>query len=172
VTPVRRLLIGASALIAASVGFAAGRSLFRPKGAVAQPIAFSHEKHVQELEIGCKECHQYYETSQHSGLPTLTTCKGCHEEPLTDKPEERKIQTLAGEGQDDVFRKLFRLPDHAYYSHRRHVAAAGIDCETCHGGIAHTTEPPEAPLVRITMGFCLDCHQRSGVSSDCTRCHR
>ena len=137
-----------------------------------QPIAFSHKKHVQELEIGCKECHPYYETSQHSGLPTLTTCKGCHEEPLTDKPEERKIQTLAGEGQDDVFRKLFRLPDHAYYSHRRHVAVAGIACETCHGGIAHTTEPPEAPLVRITMGFCLDCHQRSGVSSDCTTCHR
>jgi cytochrome c553 len=172
VTPVRRLLIGAIALIAASVGFAAGRSLFRPKGAVVQPIAFSHKKHVQELEIGCKECHQYYETSQHSGLPTLTTCKGCHEEPLTDKPEERKIQTLAGEGQDDVFRKLFRLPDHSYYSHRRHVTVAGIACETCHGGIAHTTDPPEAPLVRITMGFCLDCHQRSGVSSDCTRCHR
>ena len=171
-TPVRRLLIGAIALIAASVGFAAGRSLLRPKGAVVQPIAFSHEKHVQELEIGCKECHQYYETSQHSGLPTLTTCKGCHEEPLTDNPEEKKIQTLAAGGQDDVFRKLFRLPDHSYYSHRRHVAAAGLACETCHGGIAHTTEPPEAPLVRITMGFCLDCHRRSGVSSDCTTCHR
>jgi hypothetical protein len=26
-------------------------------------------------------------------------------------------------------------------------------------------------LVRITMDFCIDCHRKSGVSSDCTRCH-
>ena len=165
-------MIGAIVMICATVGFAAGRSLFRPEHAIVQPIAFNHQKHVQELEIDCRECHQYYETGEHSGLPTLATCRSCHEEPLTDNPEEQKIQTLAAGGQDDVFRKLFRLPDHVYYSHRRHAGVAGIACAVCHGDTAGSTEPPAVPLVRISMDFCLDCHQRSDVSSDCTGCHR
>ena len=171
-TPVRRLLIGALVLTCAGAGFVAGRSLLRPESAIVQPIAFNHEKHTQELEIVCRECHQYYETGEHSGLPTLTTCRSCHEEPLTGSPEEQKIQTLSASGQDDVFRKLFRLPDHVYYSHRRHARVAGIACEACHGGIALTTRPPTVPQVRITMDFCLDCHRKTGASSDCTGCHR
>jgi hypothetical protein len=26
--------------------------------------------------------------------------------------------------------------------------------------------------VRITMDFCIECHERLGIESDCTRCHR
>jgi hypothetical protein len=96
----------------------------------------------------------------------------CHEEPQTDSPEEKKIPTLVAAGQEDVFRKLFHLPNHVFYTHRRHVGIAGLDCIVCHGQIAQTGSPPAAPLVRITMAFCIDCHRKSGVSTDCTRCHR
>ena len=171
-SPARRLLIGAITLITATLGYAAGRMLFRPAESISQPIAFNHRKHVQELEIPCNQCHQYYERGEHSGLPTLSICTGCHEDAQTESLEEKKLTKLAGEGRDDVFRKLFRMPDHVFYSHRRHAVIAKIDCATCHGAIAATQAPPGKPLVRITMDFCIECHRRSGASVDCTRCHR
>ena len=106
-----------------------------------------------------------------SHAQTADDCLDCHEEALTENPEELKIQKLAQEGENDVFRKLFRLADHAFYSHRAHVGGAGLPCETCHGAIAQSTAPPERPLIRISMDFCIDCHEKSGASTDCTRCH-
>jgi predicted CXXCH cytochrome family protein len=172
VSPARRLFIGAIVALSAAAGYAGGRAAFRPSRSVAQPIAFSHEKHAGELEIDCAMCHELYETGAHAGLPTLATCQVCHFEPLSESPEEQKLFELAEAGQDDVFRKLFRLPDHTFYTHRRHAVVAEIECRTCHGAIAETSSPPERPLVRISMDFCLDCHERSGASSDCTSCHR
>lgn len=171
-TPSQRLVIGAVVLVTGAGGFAAGRALFRPKRAVEQPIAFNHRKHVEEVGMECGDCHLYFETGEHSGLPALSLCLECHEEAVTDSPEEEKIRQLAEAGRDDVFRKLFRLPDHAFYSHRRHVGAAGIDCTVCHGDIAASTSPPPVPAIRITMDFCLDCHRNSGTAVDCTDCHR
>jgi cytochrome c553 len=172
VGPTRRLLIGAIVMLSGLAGYATGRAVFRPARPVSQPIAFNHLLHVEELEIECEICHELYRTSQHSGLPTLTICLGCHEDALTDKPEEQRVRDLAGAGEDDVFRKLFKLADHAFYSHRRHVTQGEVPCETCHGSIADTTTPPERPLVRITMDFCAECHERLGLESDCTACHR
>jgi hypothetical protein len=171
VSPVRRLLIGAIVVLAAAVGYVAGRTLFRPAGRVLQPIAFDHMKHVEELEMECNVCHEFYASGKHAGLPLLTTCLECHEEAGPDQPELQKIQDLAAAGKTDVFRKLFRIPDHAYYSHRRHAAIAEIPCETCHGGIARTSAPPTRPLVRISMDFCLGCHLDRGLKTDCTGCH-
>jgi len=172
VSPTRRLVIAAIVLVTGLAGYAFGRAAFRPVERVIQPIAFSHRTHVESLELDCDLCHELYATSAHSGLPTLTTCLGCHEDAQTDSPEEQKIRDLAAEGEDDVFRKLFRLADHTFYTHRRHVTQAGLECETCHGAIADTSEPPEKPLVRISMDFCLGCHEREGQETDCTRCHR
>lgn len=170
--PARRLAIGAFTLAMAGAGFAGGRIVARPVERVAQPIAFDHRKHTKELELECSTCHEYYATAAHSGLPALETCLGCHGEALTDSPEEKKLLALAGQTPEPVFRKLFRLPDHVYYSHRRHVTDAGIACETCHGDIAATSVPPARPLRRITMDTCVDCHARKSVKTDCGNCHR
>jgi len=171
-SPARRLLIGAIVLITATIGYAMGRVILRPVEAISQPIDFDHRLHARDLEIECNICHEFYEDAQHSGLPTLTTCLGCHEGADEESSELQKITQLAAAGELDVFRKLFRVADHTYYSHRRHVGIAEIDCETCHGPIADSTSPPTDPLVHINMDFCLDCHRQSGVSDDCTRCHR
>jgi cytochrome c553 len=163
-------MIGLVALALAAVGFAAGRVLLRPEERVVQPIAFSHATHAEITE--CVTCHEFFSEREHSGLPNLSVCLVCHEDPQTDGHEEEKIRRLAEAGGYDVFRKLFRLADHAYYSHRRHVSIADIECATCHGGIAETEEPPQRPLVDITMEFCVDCHERDGLESQCTDCHR
>lgn len=171
-TPAQRLTLALVVLVMAAGGFTAGRMALRPTGAVEQPIRFNHEKHVKSAGLDCAVCHQYYAERQHSGLPSLAVCQTCHAEPLTDAPEERRLIELAGSDSPPAFRKLFRLPDHAFYSHRRHVTVAKLPCETCHGDVAATTEPPSRPLVRITMDTCMNCHAQRNVASDCTDCHR
>lgn len=168
--PKRRLAIGVLALTMAAAGFATGRTALRPTQRMTQPIQFDHQKHVKTVGLECAACHEYFSTSDHSGLPSLAVCKGCHVEALTESLEEQKLLQLSDPL--PAFQKLFRLPDHARYSHRRHVVSGGLACETCHGAIAETTAPPASPLVRITMDTCTACHADRGVKTDCTHCHR
>lgn len=171
-SPTRRLVIGAATLAMAVAGFTTGRVLLLPTEAVAQPIEFNHLKHVKEVGLECATCHEYYSAGESSGLPSLTTCEGCHQEAITKSPEEQKLVKLIASDPQARFNKLSRLPDHAYYSHRRHVVSAELKCETCHGGIAETTVPPRYPLVRITMATCVNCHAATNATTECTDCHR
>ncbi len=70
------------------------------------------------------------------------------------------------------FTKLFTLPDHVFYTHRRHVGLGELECANCHGEIADTERPPPRALVQVTMDFCMDCHREQGQTLDCTACHR
>ncbi len=70
------------------------------------------------------------------------------------------------------FNKLFQLPDHVFYTHRRHVGIAELECANCHGAIAETERPPERALVRVSMDSCMDCHREQGQTLDCNACHR
>lgn len=171
-SPTKRLVLGGFVVIMAAGGFTAGRLAFNPSGAVKQPIQFNHQKHVKGAGLECSTCHQYYADHQRSGLPALGVCTTCHQQPLTKSSEEKKLIELAAMPAPPEFKKLFRLPDHAYYSHRRHVTIAKLQCANCHGAIADTTAPPPRPLVRITMATCTDCHTRLSVQTDCNACHR
>jgi predicted CXXCH cytochrome family protein len=106
-----------------------------------------------------------------SGLPDEKTCVVCHEESMTESTEEQKLLARIENGEGVNFRKLFRMPDHVYYSHARHVAVAELECAECHGEIAKTTSPPSRPLVRVDMDFCMECHEELGVTNDCIACH-
>ena len=171
-SPTRRLAIGVFALAMAAAGFAAGRTALRPARPVAQPIQFNHQKHVKDVGLECASCHEYFSTSEHSGLPSLALCESCHSEALTKSSEEQTLLKLIATSPQPAFRKLFRLPDDVRYSHARHVTAGGLACETCHGAIAGTTAPPPMALRRVTMATCLGCHAERNVKSDCTDCHR
>lgn len=170
--PKRRLAIGVLALAMATAGFAGGRIALRPGQRISQPIQFNHSKHVKDVGLECSVCHAYYSVGDHSGLPTLAVCRQCHAEALTKSPEEARLLKLMATEPQPQFRKLFRMPDHVRYSHRRHVASGGLACSTCHGAIAESTAPPAYPLVRITMDTCTGCHVERGVKNDCTHCHR
>lgn len=168
--PAQRVALGVVMILLGGIGFALGRGLLHPEAKIAQPIAFNHRIHTEILE--CETCHEQALSGAHSGLPGISTCLQCHEEPVTESAEELKIAELAGGGAEQVFSKLFRLPDNVFYTHRRHTAIAGLECAACHGAIAETTAPPQVPLVRITMDFCIDCHRERGASEECTDCHR
>lgn len=140
--------------------------------AVPQPVAFNHLKHTQELQLACDFCHQYVNTSAHAGLPNAETCTMCHQVPQGTSEEAARVTQLISDGDPLTFNKLFRLPSHVFYTHRRHVGIGEIECANCHGAIADTERPPERALVRVDMDFCMDCHREHEETVDCNACHR
>lgn len=165
----RHFLIAPCILLAALLPAALAN--FRHESA-RQPIQFNHNLHTQELEMDCTECHRYVEEAEFAGRPKLEYCADCHEESLTENPEEGKLIEYVGTGREIPWQRLYHVPDHVYFSHRRHVTVTQIDCERCHGDIPLTSSPPEEPLVHLSMDFCMDCHEQEGVSLDCNTCHR
>jgi len=139
---------------------------------VKQPISFNHKKHIQEADLECSDCHLYYKKYAFSGKPTIDVCLTCHEEAISDSPEEEKIREYAKKGEDIDWVRLYLVPDDVYYSHKRHVVAGGIECEVCHGNIRQSVEPPKRPEVKITMGMCIECHKKRNVTTDCIACHK
>ncbi len=155
--------------VISGTGYAYWRSL---PDRIVQPIAFNHRTHITNAQLGCSDCHIYYSRGARSGLPDGEACMTCHTDAVTKSPEEAKLRETYQQGRPIVFRKLFHLPEHVYYSHRRHVVLGKLECVHCHGKIADTDSPPSRPLVNISMDFCTGCHEREKVTNDCKSCHR
>jgi hypothetical protein len=135
-----------------------------------QPISFNHKKHVDQ-GLECDACHRYYKTQSFSGLPSIAICLECHKEPITSNPEEEKIRQYEKKKEQIPWRHIYGEPDHVFFSHRRHVVLGKIACQTCHGNIAQSEEPPSKPWVKMTMSWCMNCHRKSKATNDCLACH-
>ncbi|NIR44762.1 MAG: cytochrome c3 family protein [Gemmatimonadetes bacterium] len=140
--------------------------------AVPQPVEFNHQKHTEQLGLNCEFCHKYVTAGAHAGLPDVRTCSMCHSRRQGTSEEAARVTELIEQGDSLRFNKLFRLPDHVFYTHRRHVGIAELECQNCHGAIASTKRPPKRALVNVTMDFCMDCHREQGATLDCNACHR
>jgi Cytochrome c7 and related cytochrome c len=167
----RRLTISLTIVTLATV-IAAGRWFLVRPPAVAQPVAFDHRIHTDKLKMQCQLCHRYVNTGAHAGLPSRSLCAMCHQVRQGTMPEAARLTMMIGRGDSIRFNKLFHLAPYVYFTHRRHVEIAKLECRTCHGDIALTVRPPERPLVQIRMQVCLDCHLETGQSVDCVACHR
>jgi hypothetical protein len=143
-----------------------------PRGRVVeQPLRFNHRVHVEGEGLECSTCHMFYETETWSGMPSAAICSLCHMEMQGESAAEEALVALLEEGAEPSWGALFRQPNHVFFSHRRHVVAAGLECVTCHGAIGSSEAPPRraAPL---PMTRCVECHEADGASSDCSACHR
>jgi len=139
---------------------------------VEQPIAFNHRLHVTELGNVCTDCHLYAESGVRATIPNLEVCSFCHEEAQTDSPEEAKLVEFVQNGERIPWRKVYWVPSHVYFSHRRHTAIAGLACAECHGAMEERVLPVSEPAVPVTMDGCMDCHYEKGAPNDCLLCHR
>jgi len=139
---------------------------------VSQPIGFNHRIHVQELEMACDECHLYAVNGVRATIPNIAVCGDCHDEPLTESIHEARLMEYVNSDTPLPWQKVYWVPDHVYFSHRRHTGIAGIECQACHGPIEEQEEPLTRPLVRLTMEHCMACHEQTGTSNDCILCHR
>ncbi len=163
--------VGVVAVILLGLGMVAVGQWNRPY-APEQPIAYSHATHAGKLQIDCQFCHTYADKSPHAGVPPLMRCVGCHRFPLADTTKQKEVDKLLAywnEGKPIAWIKVHDLPDHVYFSHKRHVKA-GIACQTCHGPVeTMVVVEKRAPL---TMGWCVSCHRKENAPLECWTCHK
>lgn len=133
-----------------------------------QPIFYRHDIHAGQYQMDCRYCHYTAEVSTEPGLPTMSTCMGCHMIIGGGNPEVQKLRDANREGRSIEWIRVHDLPDHVRFPHMIHVNAA-VTCQECHGEVQEMAQVFQfAPL---KMGWCLDCHIAREVTTDCTACH-
>jgi hypothetical protein len=120
-----------------------------------QPVPYSHAKHVGELGLDCRYCHNTIDTAG-AALPTSQTCMNCHSQIKTASPALAVIRDSYQTGKAVPWVHVHVMPSFVYFDHSIHVNR-GISCVECHGKINEmdvvTQKKP------MSMGFCLDCHR-------------
>lgn len=135
-----------------------------------QPIAYNHKKHI-DAGLDCPTCHTGIAEGQaRARIPTIDICLGCH--ASDDNPKTKIVRDFAEKNEPIPWQRVYQLPDHVYFSHRRHVASAGLDCSVCHGNMKEREVPVTRQAVPISMTRCVECHRAKGVATDCLACHR
>ncbi|RME91695.1 MAG: hypothetical protein D6766_11445 [Verrucomicrobia bacterium] len=162
----------------------------------SQPVAYSHQKHLA-LHMECTACHFGAETGTHAGLPPTSFCASCHllipppgsaAEADTNAvaaaaaggtnrwaaPTPPELARYLKAGEEIPWKQFQRAPRHVFFSHRRHVTIAHLDCAVCHGDMNRRDQPvtrAEFPTHLPGMNRCVDCHLKEKVSTDCLACH-
>jgi hypothetical protein len=123
----------------------------------AQPLQFSHERHVAGNGIDCRYCHTSVETSSFAGIPPTKTCMNCHSQIFSTSAFLEPVRDSFRSGRSIEWTRVHDLPDFVYFDHSIHVYK-GIGCTTCHGQV------DRMPLMyqeqSLQMEWCLDCHRR------------
>lgn len=165
-------IVAALFVIALMLAVAAVTVGYMQRSTIEQPVAFNHRLHLEDVEMDCTDCHLYAETGVRATIPNVEVCSDCHDEAMTESAEEARLMAHIASGERIPWQKVYRVPAHVYFSHRRHTAMGGIECATCHGAMEEQAQPVTRPAVRITMDRCMGCHEESRVSNDCLLCHR
>ena len=164
-------LIAAVALVGLAVILAWG--LVLGPAPIHQPLLYNHNVHVEEEGLECIDCHESVEQAAYATIPRLNLCLDCHDtEPMSESPEEAKLIAHIESEEEIAWNQVYRVPSHVYFSHRRHVTLGEVECSVCHGNVPEQMVPVQAPVIPLTMEWCMDCHTENKVSNDCLACHR
>ena len=126
----------------------------------------------------CESCHSYREDGSYAGLPTTEACAECHEEAVSEDPEEiRFVEEYVAEGKEVPWLIYQKQPDNVYFSH---IAHDGLDCTECHIDVASMDTPPVFYENKLSgyskdtmkMWQCERCHAENGASNACYVCHK
>lgn len=138
---------------------------------VKQPLAFNHKQHISK-DWTCAACHPYADQLALAGLPKVKDCVECHESSKVTRPRALEVKKVLDRGEEIPWQQVYRVPEHVYFSHRRHTELARLDCKECHGDMARVTRAVTRQAKPISMERCMDCHERKRVTNDCLSCHR
>ena len=109
------------------------------------------------------------EPGEHATFPATAKCMACHVEIEKDS---EPIQKLAGyhKRQEAIpWKRVYRVPEYVFFSHKVHVTKAKVACETCHGAVRNLEVMRKEK--ETSMAVCMDCHKASGASIACDYCH-
>jgi len=161
--------MGRSPLVAALIMALTAAACAKPAPPPQQPVPFSHRVHAGVNKIGCQMCHAYAAHSPVAGVPSMARCFGCHKFVARDNKDVQLVVQTDREGKVLAWNRVYRLPDHVFFTHERHIAA-GLRCQRCHGEVeAMDVVRQASPL---TMGWCVDCHRQRKAPTDCLSCHK
>ena len=163
------LVVVVAAFVVAGLGIAA--RLAGLTWGLEQPLAFNHRLHLDEVGLDCIDCHRYARSGVRATIPNIEVCGDCHDEAVGESAAELELVEYVVSSEKIPWRKVYRVPAHVYFSHRRHTEIGGLECEECHGPVGERVEPVTRPYRRPTMADCMDCHEESGVANDCVYCH-
>lgn len=144
----------------------------------AQPIFYRHDVHAGQYRMDCRYCHFAAEVSSSPGLPTVSQCMGCHIIAGTANPEVQKLREYWNERRPIEWVEIHTMSPFVRFPHSRHVVSDSASfgelsvvekCETCHGPIREM--PQVYQYSSLKMGWCITCHEKEQVSTDCTVCH-
>lgn len=164
--------------ITAAVGLLA---VVLPRGQrlAPQPLDFNHRLHLERVQgVRCENCHLFANSRHFAGVPSKRLCFGCHEpegegaDTDAKKPAFAELMSFADTEGDIPWRRVTASHEDVFFSHRRHVKVAEIDCRRCHPDIPDRTSPPTEGLIEMSMDTCIECHRESNASVDCIACHR
>jgi hypothetical protein len=137
-----------------------------------QLLPFNHKSHVTRYGASdCELCHGYYENGRFKGIPTIGTCKQCHD----GNTAAEKAMFKNYQDNDKPWQSYARQPDLVYFSHTavlKNTKAAR--CASCHGDRANSTTTARVKGVgrtKMPMGQCMDCHTALRISNKCLVCH-
>lgn len=167
----RALVLSVTVIIVVFVAFV----LIPSTPPVVHPIAYNHNLHVEQEGLECVDCHAYAEVLPSATLPDLAICMDCHDvDPISEEEsaEEAILIEYIETEREIAWGRVYELPDHVYFSHRRHVVSGELECATCHGDVGAFTEPVTKAFREFTMDECMDCHRENGVTNDCLTCHK
>ncbi len=153
---------------------------------VQQPIEFPHDVHTVANKINCLYCHSYGRQSKVAGIPPTSTCMGCHSVIATDKPRIQQLTQYWENKQPIPWLKVHDLPDFVRFTHERHLKRFIFDnpeikdnltvdtvapvCAMCHGDLRTMTVAKK--VTPMTMGWCVECHEKNDGPADCWSCHK
>jgi menaquinone reductase, multiheme cytochrome c subunit len=143
------------------------------RGGVIQPIAYNHKVHIENAGLHCTDCHVHAMDMASATVPSLEVCQNCHStEPVSKSPEELKVLKYVADKKEIPWIRIYKVPDHVYFSHRRHVTGGKLECAACHGNMNEQTKPVTTAFLPVKMVNCMNCHKQRKVSNDCLACHR
>jgi hypothetical protein len=142
---------------------------YRPPPPPEQPIAYSHKQHLAQ-GLDCAMCHVTARTDNHATLPPTATCMGCHATVKADSPEIQKVKDFDSRKEDVPWKRVYRLADYVYFSHKTHVTAdPPLTCDACHGNVRELDVMQK--LKDISMAACVECHKQRSATIRCDGCH-
>lgn len=152
-------------LVVAGLGFQWNLTARKPD----QPIAFSHNRHIEKVGLKCEQCHVYAGQSPRATVPAMKICADCHQKVATDRPEIKKLMEYWNKKEPIPWVRVHNLLWHVVFTHKRHIQA-GIDCTHCHGEVKAMDTVRQ--VRSLEMGWCVDCHREKNAPTDCLTCHK
>jgi hypothetical protein len=137
---------------------------------IEQPLPFSHKTHISVAKLDCKSCHEIPDPGDFAGIPATAKCMTCHAAIQKESPHIQRLAAWDQKKEPVPWKRVYRIADYVYFSHREHLASGKATCQTCHGPVQERDVLARERDI-TSMAACMDCHREHSAPLTCDYCH-